>query len=92
MNLPKCNQIRCTLRQNCQRFSLDGSFEPIMPFLPAGLFNSPSIDQNPEAEAAKSEFDGLTYTGPVNGCEDYWPVVAGVEWFEKRFTKTPVNA
>ncbi len=28
----------------------------------------------------------------LNGCVDFWPKGSGVEWFEKRFTKTPVNS
>jgi hypothetical protein len=90
MNLPKCNLTRCTLRESCQRYDEAGTIEPIMPFLPNGLFNSPSIDENQEAEILKNDFDAITYTGPVNGCADYWPVNTGMEWFETAFKKTPV--
>jgi len=90
MNLPKCNLTRCALRQNCQRFHVDGTIEPIMPFLPDGLFKSPSLDENPNAVIPKTEFDSITYTGPVNGCADYWPVGKDTEYFKEKITKTPV--
>jgi hypothetical protein len=61
-----------------------------MPFFPSGVFNSPSLDENPEAEIVKSDFSALEYNGPLNGCSDYWPAGTGVEWFETVIHKTPV--
>ena len=91
MNTPLCKQSRCTLWDKCQRYSVAGSIEPIMPFLPDGLFHSPSIDQNPEAVVARSEFDAQNYIGAVNGCADYWPVGTGTEFFLENFKKTPIT-
>jgi hypothetical protein len=73
MNLPKCNLTTCTLRMQCQRYDAAGSHTPIMPFMPEGVV---------------PEF-GQPYTGPLNGCEDYWPVGTGTEFFEGKATKTP---
>jgi hypothetical protein len=91
MNLPKCNLTRCTLRESCQRFDEAGTIAPIMPFLPSGLFNSPSIDENPDPKIIKNDFDAINYDGPVNGCADYWPQTTGFEWFAEEVTKTPIS-
>jgi hypothetical protein len=74
MNLPKCNLTTCTLRNNCQRYDAAGSHTPIMPFMPEGVVPEPN----------------KPYTGPLNGCEDYWPVGTGTEFFEGKATKTPM--
>ena len=68
MNLPQCNLTSCTLRDQCQRFHQDGSHSPILPFMPEGVIPEPN----------------QPYTGPVNGCEDFWPTGTGVEYFSNK--------
>ena len=69
----KCNLQSCTLKATCKRFDVAGTITPIMPFLPEGVIPA----ENEE------------YTGPLNGCSDYWPVTTGQEWFENNVKKTP---
>ena len=74
MNTPKCNLTSCTLRESCQRFDEAGTISPILPFMPEGATPPP----------------GEVYTGPLNGCVDFWPVGTESEWFETETHKTPV--
>jgi hypothetical protein len=69
----ECNEVRCNLKDSCQRFKEGGIWLPSMPFFPGG--------EMPE------NWD--EYMGALNGCPDYWPFGTGHEWFENNQKKTP---
>jgi len=70
-----CSETRCTLREKCQRYASDGNHKPTLPFFPGG-----DMPENWE-----------TYTGPLAGCPDYWPVGTGTEFFLNHEIKTPLQ-
>lgn len=44
--MAKCGETRCALREKCQRFAVDGTHRPSLPFLAEGETNL----ENPEQQ------------------------------------------